>query len=364
MSVEIFSFFSGLGILDYGFEEAGFNISFVNEHDERFLNAYQYARRNSNHIPQFGYSNKSVEEFLQDSIWNNLFQNYENRNEQQLIGFIGGPPCPDFSTAGKNAGQDGKHGQLTETYVKLIIKRKPDFFVFENVKGLCQTKKHKLFYDKMKKKLYNAGYSLFDSIENSLEYGAPQNRERLILIGLRRQTFGKRLQYTIGNHKIFTMNEIKACDWPNMDRYENDGIRIAPNNILPELTVEHWFEANDVRNHVNSQDYFNPVSIERFVNVEEGDTRKKSFKRLHRWRFSPTAAYGNNEVHLHPYLPRRISVAEALAIQSLPPEFEVLPELSLSAKFKMVGNGVPYLLAYGIAMDLYEWLLPYTIVEE
>ncbi len=42
------------------------------------------------------------------------------------------------------------------------------------------------------------------------------------------------------------------------------------------------------------------------------------YKRLHRWRYSPTACYGNNEVHLHPYKPRRISVAEALAIQSLP----------------------------------------------
>ena len=73
-------------------------------------------------------------------------------------------------------------------------------------------------------------------------------------------------------------------------------------------------------------------------------------------KHSPTAAYGNNEVHLHPYLARRISVAEALAIQSLPEDFSLPPDLPLSAKFKMVGNGVPYLLALGIANDISEWI--------
>lgn len=61
-------------------------------------------------------------------------------------------------------------------------------------------------------------------------------------------------------------------------------------------------------------------------------------------------------MHLHPYLPRRISVAEALAIQSLPRWFELPQELPLSSKFKMIGNGVPYLLALGIATELYEWI--------
>ena len=106
------------------------------------------------------------------------FPNYDNR-EEKLIGFIGGPPCPDFSTAGKNRGENGENGQLTSVYVKLITKYKPDFFVLENVKGLVQTKKHKEFYERMKRKLYRAGYSLFDSLENSLEYGVPQYRDSL-----------------------------------------------------------------------------------------------------------------------------------------------------------------------------------------
>ena len=170
MDVEVFSFFSGLGFLDLGFENAGFNIVFVNEHDNRFLSAYQYARRNGGHTPAYGYSEKDVREYLSDELWKKTFP--DDNREEKLIGFIGGPPCPDFSTAGKNRGENGENGQLTSVYVKLITKYKPDFFVLENVKGLVQTKKHKEFYERMKRKLYRAGYSLFDSLENSLEYGA------------------------------------------------------------------------------------------------------------------------------------------------------------------------------------------------
>lgn len=176
MDVEVFSFFSGLGFLDLGFENAGFNIVFVNEYNEQFLKAYQYARRYNGHIPAYGYSHKDVREFLSDKIWKESFPGYDNR-ENKLIGFIGGPPCPDFSTAGKNKGENGENGQLTSVYVKLLIKHKPDFFVLENVKGLVHTKKHKEFYERMKRKLYRAGYSLFDSLENALEYGVPQYRD-------------------------------------------------------------------------------------------------------------------------------------------------------------------------------------------
>ena len=89
---------------------------------------------------------------------------------------------------------------------------------------------------------------------------------------------------------------------------------------------------------------------------DEGDDSKKCYKRLHRWRYSPTAAYGNNEVHLHPYKARRLSVSEALAIQSLPKEFELPQSISLSAMFKTIGNGVPFVLAQGVAKTLKDFL--------
>lgn len=355
MPTQIFSFFSGVGFLDLGFQNAGFDIAFVDEFDERFLRAYQYARRNDHHAPQYGYSHLDVRALLTDDVWNRTFPDYR-QNEDMLIGFIGGPPCPDFSTAGKNRGEFGENGQLTSVYVNLIIRRQPDFFVLENVRGLYRTKKHKEFYDRIKRRLYKAGYSLFDTIENALEYGVPQYRERLILIGFNRARFGRRIQYEFGTHRIHTLKDINNIQWPTTNPFIENGNLEMPKGIMPELTVEHWFEQNDVNNHPNGNDIFNVINQERFITIPEGDSSGKSFKRLHRWRYSPTAAYGNNEVHLHPYLPRRISVAEAMAVQSLPATFELPTDLPLSAKFKMVGNGVPYLLALGIAIELYEWI--------
>ena len=88
----------------------------------------------------------------------------------------------------------------------------------------------------------------------------------------------------------------------------------------------------------------------------EGDVSKKSYKRLHRWRYSPTVAYGNNEVHLHPYKERRLSAAEAMALQSLPKEFELPTEMTLTDKFKTIGNGVPYCLASGVAKTILDFM--------
>lgn len=355
MPIQIYSFFSGVGFLDLGFQNAGFDIAFVDEYDERFLRAYQYARRANLHRPQYGYSHSDVRAFLLDNVWNETFPDYR-QNENTLIGFIGGPPCPDFSAAGKNEGETGKNGQLTSVYVDLIIMRQPDFFVLENVKGLYRTKKHKDFYDRIKRKLYRAGYTLFDTVENALEYGTPQYRDRLFLVGFNRARFGRRIHYEFGAHRIYTLEDIKKINWPTTAPFVENNALEMPADIIEELTVQHWFTQNDVQNHPNGNNVFNVKNQNRFLTIPEGDSAGKSFKRLHRWRYSPTAAYGNNEVHLHPFLPRRISVAEALAIQSLPATFEIPNDLPLSAKFKMVGNGVPYLLALGIATELHEWI--------
>ena len=122
----IYSFFSGLGSLDLGFESVGFNIAFVNEYNPIFLESYKYARRNNSTTPLLGYNNCSVEAFLDDNTWNSIFH-----NQQELFGFIGGPPCPDFSVAGKNRGAEGKNGRLTTIYFDLIRKRKPAFCLTE-----------------------------------------------------------------------------------------------------------------------------------------------------------------------------------------------------------------------------------------
>lgn len=63
MPIQIYSFFAGVGFLDLGFQNANFDIAFVNEYNERFLYAYQYARKNDSHVPHYGYSHLDIRSF-------------------------------------------------------------------------------------------------------------------------------------------------------------------------------------------------------------------------------------------------------------------------------------------------------------
>ena len=382
----IFTFFTGAGFLDLGFEMAGFQSLFANELIPEFCQVYKHSRSKLNlPLPKYGLRELDIENYC-DTIEedNVLFQNAEQKQERQyltdslclakkdfdLVGFIGGPPCPDFSVAGKNKGAEGKHGRLSQIYMDIICREKPDFFVFENVKGLWRTAVHRAFFDKLVKQARDAGYVTTARLINALEYGAPQDRDRIILIGVQRNRLKDTTSYKkseIDNFPwesqiLYPLTEVKRKAWPKTDLFSENGILPPPEGIIPELTVEYWFRKNDVENHPNGQDFFVPrAGLVKMQTYDEGDDSKKCYKRLHRWRYSPTAAYGNNEVHLHPYKARRLSVAEALAIQSLPKEFELPADITMSAKFKTIGNGVPFIAALGVANTLKLFLETETV---
>lgn len=375
--IGIFSFFAGAGFLDLGFENTHhFRTLFVNEFKKSFNDIYQYARKNMGiPTPVFGHHVGDIFEWLSDNDKNTQLHQYvqEARNmaDIELVGFIGGPPCPDFSVAGKNKGRDGDNGKLSQTYVDLICDVHPDFFVFENVKGLYRTARHRAYFEELKEQLANAGYAMTEQLINSIEYGAPQDRDRIILIGFHenvRNALGMQADGAVlsgfnwDNHKLYHRDVLKGT-WPTTSPYQEDVPTEMPDGVIEELTIQHWWTVNDVENHPNANMYFKPrAGIVRFQTKDEGDDAKKCYKRLHRWRYSPTAAYGNNEVHIHPYKPRRISVAEALAIQSLPREFVIPPTTTLSDAFKTIGNGVPYLAALGIASNIYDFINHYQEV--
>ena len=231
---------------------------------------------------------------------------------------------------------------------------KPDFFLFENVKGLYRTLKHREFFEHLKEQLMDVGYVLHERLINSIEYGAPQDRERIILLGFQNKNLTKSFNWS---GRLYPDRSAFGYNWPTTNEFVEDSTLVMPESLPEELTVDYWFRKNNVSEHVNAKHVFTArAGLVRFKAVAEGDDSKKSYKRLHRWRYSPTAAYGNNEVHLHPYKPRRITVAEALAIQSLPKEFELPSYMTLSNMFKTVGNGVPYLAAFGIAKSILEHL--------
>lgn len=357
MSNVVFSFFSGSGFLDLGFEEAGFEIAFVNELNESFVKAYTHSRDVIGYPkPKYGYHEGSIDEYLHDA-GECLLSNCIKKEKEigNLVGFVGGPPCPDFSVGGKNKGKDGENGKLSKSYVDCILKFEPDWFVFENVKGLWRTKKHREFYDGLKLELFNAGYILHDRLINSLEFSVPQDRDRIILFGYKSSIKKEHSDFPWEKYMTYPGKKAFDFDWPSTSPF--GGNPKLPAGVPEELTIQYWFDKNDVQNHPNANSHFIPrAALPKFLVIEEGDTSKKSYKRLHRYRYSPTAAYGNNEVHLHPFKARRLSAAEALAIQSLPKNFEFPQSMTLSAMFKTIGNGVPYLFSYGIASTIKYYL--------
>src|SRR5690606_10710075 len=145
----------------------------------------------------------------------------------------------------------------------------------------------------------------------------------IILLGFKRhlinhaETLGNELNpesFPWFSNIKYDLAKVKTTAWGTQDEFLEDGQRDKPKGVIEELTVQHWFDKNEVEKHPNANDYFQPkAGLAKFLVIPEGDDKKKSYKRLHRWRYSPTCAYGNNEVHLHPYKARRISVAEALS---------------------------------------------------
>lgn len=361
--IPVLSFFTGGGFLDMGFELAGFDIWWTNECNIAFIKGYEsgltaWRRSTGNNRPARIACQAPVETVTPRQIETEVFPD----GKPPLWGVIGGPPCPDFSNGGKNRGRAGDSGKLLEVFIHYICDLSPDFFLIENVPGLLRTKRHKAFFDDLVQKLRNcqSAYVCDVTTLNAIEFGVPQDRERVFLVGVKPPIFEMRLQRKPSG------NETGWFDWPEpvfpdaLQSYkwpETASQKPAqPEGIPVELMTGSYLDGPDPpAKHPNAEDQFQPYSA-KFKTTKEGDISHKSFKRLHRWRYSPTVAYGNNEVHLHPWEDRRLSVREALRLQSAPDAYSLPQEMTLTAKFKMVANGVPIKLAHAVARSVSAFL--------
>lgn len=358
MGIPLLSFFTGGGLLDLGFEQAGFGIAWTNEFNPVFADMYEHAmtawRRSVDPTASNARATnrKDVTHLRATRILREAF----GKNRPELFGIIGGPPCPDFSIGGRNGGRSGKHGRLTRVFVDRVCQIRPHFFVMENVPGLFRTKKHRQFLDSVIAELKEGEYAVDRAILNGLELGIPQDRERLFVIGFRKDVAdGADLDArTFGwfPWPKATYKNPKALPWPRIAESGSDPVR--PEGIPEELTV-YPLLVSDPEDFPNGKDCFAAHSS-KFQTRGEGDVYNKSFKRLHRHRYSPTLWFGNNEVHLHPWKPRRLSVREALRIQTVPDEYVLPDDAPLSAKFKLICNGVPCRMAEQLARAILGYL--------
>lgn len=391
--INVLSFFTGAGFLDIGFLQAGFNVIWHNENFQPFVDGFEYGMKKLYGNGDYAkiQNTSSITDLSSQQIRSEAFSNNPNT---ELFGFIGGPPCPDFSVAGSNLGGNGKHGQLSKVYVEKILEIKPTFFLFENVPGLLRTTQHRVFLSELLD-LLSTEYELDIETLNALDYGVPQDRERIFIIGIKREwlvnlhypIFGSQnanwkniLEYRRKNtyadlhfNLLFANYIDKSLQswfpWPISQTYLNSKKKytwpdvVSPSQVatrpidIPDLLMVNDYICDDkiLSTLENNLDRFIPYSS-KFSWINEGDVHRKSFKRLHRYRYSPSVAYGNNEVHLHPIEKRRLSVRESMRLQTVPDGYSLPKEMTLSNKFKTVGNGVPVKLAYEVSCSLFHFL--------
>ena len=355
----ILSFYSGGGFMDMGFEQAGFEIVWTNEYDQDFVKLHaagitSWRKSQGNGIKAEIFNTKSITEVSSKEILAEAFP----KGKPENFGMIGGPPCQDFSMNGSLKGFDGDRGKLTILYFDKILELKPTFFVMENVTGLTKRKETKEFLQTLLKRVEEEYFVDHEKL-NALEFGVPQFRERIFFVGIKKTKLDKKIvsQSPFEKWFQFPVNKIyknAATKYTWAKQVPFGKTLTKPSDLPLELCVQSCLVSDKkLKSIPNANEYF-PLRTDeqKLLSIQEGETNRPSFKILHRFRYSPTACYGNNEVHLHPFKNRRISVREALRIQGVADTYILPDSISKSKKFKMIGNGVPVPLAKAVAEAL------------
>ncbi|MDR0564450.1 MAG: DNA cytosine methyltransferase [Azoarcus sp.] len=327
-SIPAVSFFSGAGGLDIGFEYAGFNNLVSIESNEVFCNTLK--RNNSSKIvigsPDYSGDIRNHNEIAE------LLRNIIGKGKPFEGVFHGGPPCQPFSIASnqrfskasdnfKRQGfEDEEKGELLFDYLWYIKTFQPKVFLIENVAGItgCDTD------GKIQSalcELSRLGYNILPpKIVNAAHYGVPQKRLRWLIIGSRAE---KQIDFPAPNH------DVTAC-YATFSR--------PLNGVENHLTREHSAE-----------------SIARYMQLTYGSRDKLGrVDRLNPYLPAKTVIAGGTKgggrSHLHPYSPRTVSVRECARLQTFPDSYVFTG--STARQFTQVGNAVPPLLAYKIAMQI------------
>ena len=326
-NIPAISFFSGAGGFDIGFNYAGFNTLASIEINEIFCDTLRKNNPQNFVIGPPDYSGDvSKHEELAD-----IFEKNGIKNNFQGI-FYGGPPCQSFSVAAnqrfnknnenfKRKGfGDEKRGNLIFDYIWFIKNFRPTAFLIENVPGIMQFDDSRILRHSFEE-LSKIGYILTEpQIINAANYGVPQNRLRWFLagtLGRKKIIFPKPTENAVSCGKIFSKS------------LEN-----IPNHITREHTAQ---------------------SISRYMILKYGERDKmgrvdRLDPRLPSKTIIAGGTKGGGRSHLHPFIPRTLSVRECARLQTFPDNYIFTG--SNARQFTQVGNAVPPLLAYKLANSI------------
>jgi DNA (cytosine-5)-methyltransferase 1 len=171
-TLNIATLFSGIGAVEQSFNRLKLKTNII------------FACDNNNFVKQSYFANYEIsEENWYTDIVNLSATKYKNKIDI----LVGGSPCQSFSSVGKRKGLEDDRGNLIYEFIRIVDESKPNVFVFENVKGLTTHNKGKTWKEIILPEFENLGYHIFYEILNSKNYGIPQHRDRLFVVGFKKK---------------------------------------------------------------------------------------------------------------------------------------------------------------------------------
>ncbi|MFK4473716.1 DNA (cytosine-5)-methyltransferase 1 [Paenibacillus sp. RC73] len=340
--------FCGGGLMAVGLKSAGYTLTFANDFDKRAAQAY--AHNIGDHAVCGDITSDDIQSQIPDA---------------DII--AGGPPCQDYSVAGTGAGEEGERGKLVWTYLSIIERKQPKAFVFENVKGLV-SKKHRPTFDALLAYFESINYDVSWRVVNAWDYGVAQKRERVIAVGIRKDlgfTF-KFPEPSAGEYRTQVLRDVIG-DLPEPNTGVNAHIQTQATTVKRAEGIynQRAYKADwDTPAKTVCTNRLDHAEIHPgpdnheghlFDNVNPDWTYEKA-NRQASWD-TPGATVGGHARNegVHPESKpqtRRFTVRECLRIQSVPDWYVLPSDISLSAQYRIVGNGVASRVSYLIGVAL------------
>lgn len=211
-----------------------------------------------------------------DPSWHNLgdITQLTTLPEHELM--VGGVPCQPWSIAGQNKGFEDPRGQLWSDVIRLVDINRPHAFIFENVKGLIDPR-HSAYLNVILSSFKNIGYYTYHKLLNSFDYGVPQNRDRVFIVGIRddlrvsNYIFPPYTENKLRLYQIFDNLASPSVDIPDVFLQRNlfgERIGVGFNKLTPKDHHNEFFMLNDIRHgptSIHSWEIYDTTDREKFL---------------------------------------------------------------------------------------------------
>lgn len=333
-SPSLISFFCGAGGMDEGFRQAGFRTKLAYDIEEHCVNTLEH-----NH-PEA----EAKEEDLSDPKMTaeRVITDWGEVSELPPVGILGGPPCQSFSRSNVYKTDNDPRDTLPGHYGRLLKGLNEafdlDFFVFENVPGLLDDQ-HIELYRAFKEDAREAGFLVAEKELDAIDFGVPQQRNRIFIVGLNRERYDRKFSFPDPpDVPVRTVADAIG----DLDEPVHFSRSLTPEDIEEETGhPNHWCMRPKSKKFDPDNDFLEP-----------GNNKGRSFRTLEWGEPSLTVAYGHREVHVHPSTNRRLSMLEAMRLQSFPDSYELVG--NMSQQIDMISDAVAPPVAKALAEAIRE----------